>query len=361
MPFSFIRYSHYFVGTPPMPRLLPFPQFYHPAPGTLEQLPVTRHGIRRLSPFPFRPTAGPAFPTLTIRNGETGRSVHGICGLLPARCFTDGTVLPHERTLTSRLDRQERLISADGGALGKPVLLTVPGPSPVAGFADTDEDQVIFYGENHIYRLQSHAASADQYLEIAGPLVIADGHHRAYTHARLAADGREDCRYIPVVVAGADELVIGTFMRLIDGGGLSPDTLVQRLQRHGRVTPLTAAEPAKSPGHWLLAYRGDTYRLSRPANSGPGTDAGWMNQVVLPEVFGITDTRTDPRIASVDPPPVVDGKAFFDPLEYHKIKLLGFPLPRERFFSEVEAGRTLPPKSTRFEPRVPSGLLVWIP
>ena len=44
-----------------------------------------------------------------------------------------------------------------------------------------------------------------------------------------------------------------------------------------------------------------------------------------------------------------------------KITLLGFPISRSRFFAEVAAGRVLPPKSTRFLPRIPSGLLVWIP
>ena len=345
-----------------MPRLLPFPRIYHPTAGITEQLPVTRNGIRSLSPFPFSATEGPTLPSLLIRNGETGRTVHGVCGLLPATCFTDGSVLPHERTLTSRLERQERLVTADRGALGKPVLLTTPALNYSHPHPEKESDgQVIFYGDDHIYRLQCSPSVPAQSFEIDGPLVIADGHHRAYTHARLAESGREDCRFVPVVIAGADELVIGTFLRLIDGGGISVTALADGLSHHFTVTPTASPAPPEQPGRWLLSYRDHHFRLARPASAGTDTDPGYINEVVLPTLFGITDTRTDPRFASVDPPPVVEGEAHFDPAKSDKIKLLGFPLPRERFFSEVEAGRTLPPKSTRFEPRVPSGLLVWIP
>jgi hypothetical protein len=56
-----------------------------------------------------------------------------------------------------------------------------------------------------------------------------------------------------------------------------------------------------------------------------------------------------------------DGPVLFPEGVEGKIILRGFPLPEDQFFREIAADRCLPPKSTRFEPRVPSGLLVWIP
>ncbi|WP_116125097.1 DUF1015 family protein [Lewinella sp. IMCC34183] len=344
-----------------MPYLLPFPRFFHPAPGITEALPVTRHGIRNLSPFPFTGTDGPVFASLTIRNGDTGRTARGLCGLLPARCFTNGSVLPHERTLTSRLERQQRLVASDRGALGKPVLLTVPTLPQAAPADEPDAEQVIFYGDNHLYRLRSSPGHGTDPLDLPGPLVIADGHHRAETHALLAAGGNAECAFIPVVVVGADELTIGTFLRLIDPGDRPFADLLASLADHFTVRPLPRALPPTGPHHWLLSYRDQYFALHRPETRSMDTDSGWINQHILPAVFGITDTRTDSRITSVDPPPLADSEVFFDPTDDDKIKLLGFPLARDRFFSEVAEGRTLPPKSTRFEPRVPSGLLVWIP
>ena len=345
-----------------MPQLLPFPQYYHPAPGITERLPVTRDGIRALQPFPFLRTQGPRFARLSIRNGESGRSVNAVCGLLPATAFHDGSVLPHERTLSARLERQQRLVSGDRGALGKPILLTTPS---LAEFAlpdpDGEVDPVIFYGHQHIYRLAALPLSSPQGLALPTPLVIADGHHRAYTHAALAADGLAEFQFIPVVVAGADQLTIGTFQRLIDSEGASAESLLEKLKPHFRVQPLAQPRQVARRGDWLYSYRNEHYHLERLDKAITDTDPGWLNRVVLPDLFGITDTRTDPRIESIDPPAVVSGEVFFDPAHHGYVKFLGKPITREHFFAEVQEGRTLPPKSTRFEPRVPSGLLVWIP
>ncbi|NJB86507.1 uncharacterized protein (DUF1015 family) [Lewinella marina] len=346
-----------------MPALHPFPRFYHPAPGIHEALPVTRAGVRQLSPFPFACTEGPCFPSLTIRNGEDGRTAHGVCGLLSADCFSDGTVSPHEKTLTARLNRQQQLVSADRGALGKPVLLTTPSLNGAlsGNLPDAQSDPVVFYGDNHIYRLQRGALPGNGPLPLTGPLVIADGHHRAYTHAQLAAGGRADCQFIPVVIVEAGELFIGTFLRLIDGEGRSLPTLLDQLEPFFTISATSCPRPPGHAGEWLLSYRDNHFLLSRRDGASTDTDPGWINAEVLPRVFGITDTRSDPRITSVDPPPVIEGQVHYDAGYEEKIKLLGFPLSRDRFFTEVQAGRTLPPKSTRFEPRVPSGLLVWIP
>ena len=345
-----------------MPQLLPFPQYYHPTPGITERLPVTRNGIRALQPFPFVRTDGPRFARLSVRNGESGRTVNAVGGLLPATAFHDGSVLPHERTLSARLERQQRLVTGDRGALGKPILLTAPSLAEVTlPAAENEDDPVVFYGDQHIYRLAGGAASGPAGLTLPSPLVIADGHHRAYTHAALAADGLADFQFIPVVVAGADELTIGSFQRLIDGEGTSPASLLEKLKRHFSVHRLPQARPVANRGEWLYSFRNEHYHLKRLDTTVTETDPGWLNRVVLPDIFGITDTRTDPRIESIDPPSVVGGQVYFDPEHNGQVKLLGKPISQEHFFAEVQAGRTLPPKSTRFEPRMPSGLLVWIP
>ncbi|PPK88539.1 uncharacterized protein (DUF1015 family) [Neolewinella xylanilytica] len=346
-----------------MPQLLPFPRYYHLPPGITEALPVTRNGIRGLHPFPFVATEGARWPVLSVRNGESGHQITAICGLLPASAFHDGTVLPHERTLSARLERQQRMVTADRGALGKPVLLTVPtlGTLEPPKSLDDSDRQVIFYGENHIYRLSASPVALRRPVALPGPLVIADGHHRAYTHAALAADGLKEFQYIPVVVAGADRLTIGTFLRVIDVQDREPEALLAELGKHFFCERLDRPRLVASSGQWLYSYRGVHYHLTRRDTSVSDTDPGWLNQVVLPEVFGITDTRTDRRFESLDPPAVLAGEVYFSPDHHGRAKFLGKPITRDRFFSEVQAGKTLPPKSTRFEPRVPSGLLVWIP
>ena len=350
----------------PMPQLHPFPRYYHLPPGRVAgQLPVTRHGIRALDPFPFVPTQGPVFAQLEVTPLDgSAPAVRGLCGLLPARAFTDGYVRPHENTLASRLTRQRQLVLGDHGALGKPVLLasdTAISPTLLPPVPE-EATAVVYDCGGYRYRLVDLPAPAIP-LILPDTLVIADGHHRAYTHAILAAEGHPRFGHIPVVIVAGEQLRIGAFQRLIDPAG-HPNLpkLLAALAPYFTAERLPAPTPVTRRGDWLLTYRGECVRLRRRDAQVRGTDPGWLTEVVLPAVFGIDDLRTDPRIASIEPPPLTaTGTYDLSGMPDDRISLLGYPIDHARFFTEVAAGRLFPPKSTRFTPRIPSGLLVWLP
>ncbi len=347
-----------------MPHLLPFPHFFRLPAGQIDALPLTRNGVRRMDPFPFVRQAGPCLPQLTVTDRGGRPPVRGICGLLPTAAFLDGRVRAHENTLLPRLERQRRLVLDDDGALGKPILLTVPSLNTLWPrlLPYPPEELLTFRGAQGEYKLYS-GQRAETPIELSdlGPLVVADGHHRAYTHAALAAEGHAAFQLLPVVVAGADELSIGTFLRVIEGDGMSLGQLLHVLRSYFHITPIAAGKCVTAPGHWLLSYRGCHHHLQRRPSENEDTDTGWLTRVVLPAVFGITDMRHDPRIHSIYPPASSAGIIQFPVALREKITLLGYPISRQRFFTEALAGRVLPPKSTRFLPRIPSGLLVWIP
>ena len=361
---SFFRLVAATFRPPPvtMPSLLPFPLSYQPPAGPVPTLPVTRYGVRALDPFPFVAHGGGHFPLLRIDIGP-GLPGWGIGGLLPASDFTDGLVRPHEATLLPRLQRQRELVLADRGALGKPVLLTLPSLAPLWNkIPPAVGAPVIHDTPDFLYQLYPGCGiSSPLCLDaLGGPLVIADGHHRAYTHAALAAEGVPGFDYIPVVLMGGEDLSIKTFLRSIRCTR-DPAPLLTHLREFFYVELLPAPRPVPRAGMWLYSYRGRHYHLTRREQPITATDPAWLNETVLPAVFGIADVRTDPRIEFLVPPPVVAGD-YWLPQELHeRVILLGKPLTKPRFFHEVEAGRLLPPKSTYFRPRLPSGLLVWIP
>ncbi|MTB53480.1 DUF1015 family protein [Lewinella sp. W8] len=344
--------------------LHPFPHHHH-APDGLQALPYTRNGVRQLPAGTFLKKEYPTFKELYVTR-HFGGSCRGICGLLPSAAFLDGTVKPHEQTLNSRLARQRELIIGDGGALAKPILLLVP--SLKDWWADTPEatgNPVRFAGIDNDYVLQDWAPEGPIRPVPLPPdqtICIADGHHRAESHARLASgQGPESPFYwLPVVIMGADEVRVDTFLRIIEPPDWSPAELLDKLRPFFSIEPVARPRPPQQTGDWLLAYRCDFYHLSR-REATDDTDSGWLNATVLPAVFGITDTRSDERISSVYHKASPDGPVLFPEGVEGKIILRGFPLPEAQFFREIAANRCLPPKSTRFEPRVPSGLLVWIP
>lgn len=353
--------------------LYPFPRFYTPPSGTITKLPVTRNGVHKLPKTVFETTPIPSFAELTIQTNDNGARSRGICGLLPAISFLDGTVRPHEKTLLSRLQRQEGLVLEDQGALGKPVLLTVPSLKNWWAQSDKLHDHfgqvVTFKGNKNAYQVRRYISNVLDVtgdllptlpldLPALGPLCIADGHHRAETHARLGAAGTPGFEYVPVCIIGADELTIGAFARLIDDNR-PLSSLLDSLSPFFRVEPLEVPLASSQPGEWLLARNSKYFRLYRK-DASASIDLDWLEYTVLPRVFDILDTRSDQRITFEPVGNTPEGLVNFTPspeLTY----LIGFPLPTSTFFAEIEANRLLPPKSTSFEPRIPSGLVVWKP
>lgn len=344
--------------------LHPFPHHHH-APDGLQDLPYTRNGVRQLPEGTFIKKDYPTFKELFVTR-HFGGSCRGICGLLPSAAFLDGSVKPHEQTLTSRLARQRELILGDSGALAKPILLLVPSLKDWwEGTPKSSGPPLHFAGVDNDYVLKDWAPEGpirpvpfppDQ------PLCIADGHHRAESHARLSVGQGPDSPFywLPVVIMGADEVRVDTFLRILEPADWDTATLLEKLRPYFTMRATDRPTPPQKVGDWLLAFRGEFFHLSR-RESTDNTDAGWLNSTVLPEVFDITDARSDDRISSVYQKAAPDGPVVFPEGVEGKIILRGFPLPEAHFFREIAADRCLPPKSTRFEPRVPSGLLVWIP
>jgi uncharacterized protein (DUF1015 family) len=355
-------------------RLFPFPEYLHPPLNrVIGDLPLTRNGVRALPAGTFSKTSKPGYSELLIQRKLNGAKSRGICGLLHHTAFLDGEVRPHEKTLLSRLKRQEELVLPDRGALGKPILLTVPSLKDWWTEADKTyehtTDSLDFIGIDNRYTLRGYRLPGWYYevdvplpeaLSLAGlgPVCIADGHHRAATHARLGEKGTPGFEFVPVCIIGADELHIGTFARIIIANCSSGD-LHADLQPFFKTTVLDSPQAPTGDGEWLLSHQGKHYRLTRRTDDG-STDVEWLNNEVLPAVYNITDTRTDGRI-TFEPVSDPSNGLIADEFPPEATTMIGFPLPTARFFAEVEAGRVLPPKSTRFEPRVPSGLVVWAP
>ncbi|SEQ89239.1 Uncharacterized conserved protein, DUF1015 family [Neolewinella agarilytica] len=367
MPFSFLVYLSGNSGDMPL-SLIPFPQHFHPPFGVTESLPVCRNGVRSFPEGTLQSFDQPAFAEIIIRRYTNGATSRGICGLLPTAAFRDGRIKPHEETLLSRLERQEHLIREERGALGKPVLLTVASLKDWWDRQDKnyapDGKDIEFAGEDNFYRLRTYLPKdkkqpAALSLDNLGTMVIADGHHRAETHARLMAAGADFCEYIPVCLIGADELHVGIFARLIHDQR-SLEELLPALKQFFSVEAIEEPLAPEAPGIWLLVSGERCFHLRRKKDTATLHDADWLEHTVLPAVFDITDTRSDERIEFEAVTDIVDGKMPLFPRP-DRLSLYGYPVTNDAFFAEVDAGRCFPPKSTRFEPRVPSGLVVWMP
>lgn len=90
-------------------------------------------------------------------------------------------------------------------------------------------------------------------------------------------------------------------------------------------------------------------------------DTALLNDLVINQIFNIRDVRADTRITYVEGSKGLEG---LQKVAAHKrndrIGFALYPVDFEDMAQLADAGESLPPKSTFFEPRLKSGLLSWI-
>jgi uncharacterized protein (DUF1015 family) len=243
------------------------------------------------------------------------------------------------------------------------------GEAPLYDFAAPD-------GVRHTVWRVAGAAAAELTAAFAAvpALYIADGHHRAaaYSAARAewpaAEEGsppgeREVDRFLAAVFP-ADQLTILPYNRVVrDLGRLTPGEFLARL---GEVMAVAPGAPAEPPGRgrFGLYLAGRWHTLAAPparlADPDPvaSLDAAILQDLVLGPILGIDDPRTSERIEFVggargtaELARRVDARGGGAAFALH-------PVTVEQLMAVADAGRVLPPKSTWFEPKLRSGLLV---
>jgi uncharacterized protein (DUF1015 family) len=203
-------------------------------------------------------------------------------------------------------------------------------------------------------------------------LYVADGHHRAASAARVGLErkaanrshrGDEPYCYFLAVLFPHDQLQIMDYNRVVrDLGGLSETAFLAKVSERFAVAP--ASDPRPEGRHRFGMYLGGRWhRLEAKAGSFPAydpvrsLDAAILQENLLAPVLGIADVRTDKRIDFVGgirglrelERRVNDGWAAAFALH---------PVSIEELMAVADAGLVMPPKSTWFEPKLRSGLLV---
>lgn len=194
-------------------------------------------------------------------------------------------------------------------------------------------------------------------------LYIADGHHRAgacqNTETNLGFHPM-----LSVLVSDRDLRVYPFYRRILNDQSPLPFwDILDQLKLLFRLKPCSLEQmfyqylPA---GHFLLVHR-DACWLLQPLHPVDHTlsDVQWLQDLVLGPVCGITDPSSDPRL---------DFGSMNIPLEafkkiVHQAKTEFILVPRapspEEVFRTADRGDNMPPKSTSFEPKIPSGLVAY--
>ncbi|MEZ4268169.1 MAG: DUF1015 family protein [Myxococcota bacterium] len=321
-------------------------------------------------------------PALWIYRLDWGPQTQiGFVGCVEVDDYVSGLVKRHEFTRRDKEDDRTRHIDTVGAHTG-PVFLTCRSePSLTALQARLTQGpptlEVTARSVRHrLWRIADPELLAiiERAMAQFEAFYIADGHHRAASAARArdlrraahprAAESADFERFLAVVFP-SDQLRILPYNRVVaDLAGLSESGFLERLEGPFEVSaPGAPAAPVSR--HEIALYLGGKWRMLRARQpiideSDPiaRLDVAILQDHLLAPVLGITDPRSDKRID------FVGGIRGTDELE-RRVDAQGggcaFSMVAtsiEELLAVADAGMVMPPKSTWFEPKLASGLLI---
>lgn len=325
----------------------------------------------------------PAFYVYRLTTGDHGQT--GILGAAAVQDYLDDRIKKHEHTRPEKEEDRIRLNDALGANPG-PVFLTYRGlpelnalvkgvvsRQPAVSFTAAD-------GVEHALWAVDESASCRKIAELLGRVrcsYVADGHHRAAAAAKLGArrlakleDPPDDSplRFFLAAHFPSEQIRVMDYNRVVrDLNGLDADGFLDRLRSVGfQIIP---GHRARRPPHaetfgmyldglwYLLAPRPEIV----PERDVVGRlDVSILTDRILTPILGLGDQRTDRRID------FIGGIRGMDELERcvdsgrDAVAFALYPTSLDDVMRVADAGRVMPPKSTWFEPKLRSGLVVQL-
>jgi uncharacterized protein (DUF1015 family) len=301
----------------------------------------------------------------------------GVFACFHADDYTGGVVRRHEKTRPDKEDDRLRLAQSLGAHAGPVLLAFRPRPEVDAVIAAATARDPLFDfvapdGVKHtVWRAADTAACLRAFASVDAAYVC-DGHHRAAAAARLSSEARAadpawtpdaPCNWFPAVAFPADRLRVLPYNRCVrDLNGFSPSALLAEAGRRFRVTPDAGPEP-ESAGHASMYLAGRWHDLAWEPDPGAdpvaNLDVSVLQDRFLAPVLGIVDPRTSQRIFFVSGARGTAELARAVDAGEAAVAFAMHPVAVGQILSVSDAGAIMPPKSTWFEPKPRSGLLVY--
>lgn len=296
-----------------------------------------------------------------------GRSKTGVFTCVSVEEYDNDKILKHEFTRPDKEDDRTKHILTQR-AHAEPVMLAhkrdtqvselvhqITETNPIYDFESVD-------GIRHtIWKSNNTTPWVEAFAKIPN-FYVADGHHRCKAASRVSAevgDKFPESRFFPAVIFSSDQMHIMAYNRVIFK--TNSDGISKLLEKYKVIE--TGTNTPSEPNHVCFYTDGNwnTIALEQPGQSSNPVqklDVYKLQNQILEPIFGIADPRSDKNIAFVGGirgtgalKELVDsGKA--------SIAFSMFPTSLKELMDVSDAGLLMPPKSTWFEPKLRSGLLI---
>jgi len=316
-----------------------------------------------------------------------GRTQYGIVGCASVDDYLNGIIKKHELTRPDK--EQDRMIHVRvNNANIEPVFFTYPAVKEideiVAGIVKNEKPEYDFISEDgfghHFWVVRKPETNKliERLFEKKVPFTyVADGHHRTAAAALVGKEkrennpkhnGREEYNFFLAVHFPDNQLKILDYNRTLkDLNGLSPDDLLKKLEKGFIIEEkgIRTYKPKKLhnfsmylEGKWYsLTAREGTYNDSDPIGV---LDVTILTDQILSPILDIQDLRRSKRID------FIGGIRGLGELKKRvnsgemKIAFALYPVSMDQLITIADSGNIMPPKTTWFEPKLRSGLVIHL-
>ncbi|GAB5517860.1 MAG: DUF1015 family protein [Rhodothermales bacterium] len=301
-----------------------------------------------------------------------GRAQTGVFGCVAVADYDADVILKHEKTRPDKEDdRTRHLLTQQAHA--EPVMLTFRDDKTIADLISNTVATAALYdftasdGVQHtVWRVAEPGIWVQAFADIPA-IYVADGHHRCKAASRAAEAYREqghtsdEVGYFPAVLFPMGDMAILAYNRIVkrlpEGGA----AFLQQLEARTTVTPTDQPSP-ETPGTIGVLVDRQWYRVVLPratSNRVVDTlDVARLGEHILEPLLGITNPRTDPNIGFVGGIRGIGELERLVEAGEAELAIAMYPTQIEELLDVSDAGELMPPKSTWFEPKLRSGLLV---
>lgn len=308
-------------------------------------------------------------PTLYVyRLIMNGREQTGIFGLVSVAEYENNTILKHEKTRPDKENDRTRHIR-EQGAHAEPVMLTYRGTDAIDDAVDMAmksdplyDFQASDYVRHTIWKMEQADAVSAAFGDV-DVLYVADGHHRCAAAARVAKEfsANDEAQYFMAVLFPMEEMEILPYNRVVIKLPVGPGRFFEQLNHKFDIEETYFADP-EDPGT-IGIYMGEGWhRLRLPETERDGVadtlDVALLGEHILEPMLQITDPRTDQNVRFIGG---IRGTSELERLVDSgeaELAIAMYPTSPDELLDVSDAGELMPPKSTWFEPKLRSGLLV---
>ncbi len=312
-----------------------------------------------------------------------GRTQYGLVVGAYVDDYMSGRIKKHELTRRDKEEDRMKHVRVTNANM-EPVFFSYPHRNDIDSIVakvcqgEPEYDFTAPDGFSHHFWTIKDKETIDRITEIFADipyLYIADGHHRSAAAALVGDEkrrnnpnhnGTEEYNYFLAVCFPDNQLNIIDYNRVVkDLNGLSEEQFLDALKENFEVEDMGTDIYKPAALHEFSLYLGEHwYKLTAK----PGTyddndpigilDVTISSNLILDNILGIKDLRSDKRIDFVGG---IRGlgelKRRVDSGEM-KLALALYPVSMKQLIDIADSGNIMPPKTTWFEPKLRSGLVV---